>query len=118
MILTDTPLTRLRPPVPRLGTLWGWGDWRVTGCGGLSCSGVAMPSVLAKNCHTPGRGGFGVGARRNKGRDPAQRTSGCSKSPWVNSMVSIMLLVRGGRDGNPDAPVSVLKKKSVMNRLG
>ena len=42
LILTDTLLTRLLTPVPRLGTLWGWGEWRVTGCGGLSWGGVAM----------------------------------------------------------------------------
>ena len=65
-----------------------------------------------------GGGGVGVGARRNKGLDPAQRSSGCSKGPWVNSTVSVMLLVRGGREENPGAHVSVLKRKSVLNRSG
>ena len=78
-----------------------------------------MPSALAKDCHTPGRGGFGVGARRNKGRDPAQTSSGCSKGPWLNSTVSVMLLlVRGGREGNRAGHVSVLKKKLMLNRSG
>ena len=78
-----------------------------------------MPSALAKDCHTSGKGGgVGVGARRNKGRDPAQRSSGCSKGPWVNSTVSVMLLVRGGREGNSEAHFSVLKKKSILNRSG
>ena len=97
----------------------GGGEWRVTGCGCLKWGGVAMPSALAKDCHTPGRGGFGVGARRNKGRDRAQRSSGCSKGPWVNSTVSVMLLlVRGGKEGNPEAHVSVQKKKLMLNRSG
>ena len=78
-----------------------------------------MPPVLVRECHTPGRGaGREVGAGRNKGPDPAQRSSGCSKGPWVNSTVSVMLLVRGGRERNPEVHVSVLKGKSVMDRLG
>ena len=76
-----------------------------------------MPSALAKDCHIPVRGG-GVGARRNKGRDPAQRSSGCSKGPWVNSTVLVMVLVRGGREGNPEAHVFGLTIKSILDGLG
>ena len=36
----------------------------------------------------------------------------------MNSTVSVMLLVRGGKEGNPEAHVSALKKKSMLNRSG
>ena len=51
----------------------------------------------------PRRGGGRGGARQNKGRDPTQRLSGCSNGPWLNSTVSVMLLVRGSREGNSGA---------------
>ena len=36
----------------------------------------------------------------------------------MKSTVSVMLLVRGGREGSPEARISVLKGKSVRDRLG
>ena len=59
-----------------------------------------MPSALANDCHTSDRGG-GVVAGRKKGRVPAQRLSGCSNGQWVNSTVSVMLLVRSGKKRQP-----------------
>ena len=117
MILTDTPLTRLPTPVRRLGTLWGRG--------GMARYGLLLPKAgRGRHAFSPSQGlpyprqGGGGGARRNKGRDPAQRSSGCSKGASVNSTVSVMLLVRGGREGNPGAPVLVLKRKLVLNCSG
>ena len=99
------------------------------GVGGMARYGLWLP-IMGRGRHAlspsqglpyprQGGGGVGVGARRNKGRDRAQRSSGCSKGPWVNSTVSVMLLlVRGGREGNPEAHVSALEEKSMLNRSG
>ena len=43
-------------------------------------------------------GGVGFGARRNEGRDAAQRSSGCSNGPWVTSVVSLVLLGATGKE--------------------
>ena len=73
-MLTDTPVTRLPTAVPK--------TWNFVVVGGMAryglwlpmWEGVVMPSALAKDSHTSGRGA-GLGLGRNKARGPAQRSS-------------------------------------------
>ena len=79
------------------------------------CRHAASPSLGLAH---PRQVGGWVGARRNEGRDPAQRLSGCIKGMWITSTVSFSCMVRGGGKGNPEAHISVMKNKSMLDRLG
>ena len=58
-----------------------------------------MPLALAKDCHTPGRGGE---AKQGAQFCPnINGINGLQQGPWVKSKVWFMPQGKSGREGNP-----------------